>query len=313
LYDPPRSSATGYVDFHLKYTLNSTLQIFVDSITKKMEVVETKPELSLDERNERARFRETILHWQSFSLTYGDTNSITLHLPRLLVQLFVMQGDKDEDISKLARHTLALVAQAALPREVIVAIFEDLLTVSKHNNWHTRSAVLPFLQILIFNHIFLLPPDELKIANDIILKHLVDPQIEVRELAKIALSSVVKTTNPDIESLVKRLSALAPISKKKNSPGSITDNLVERHGGVLGLCAVIGSSPYDIPYWMPELLSLLSSYSNDISTKVRESVRQAFAEFWRTHQDMWSILKSKFTEDQLQIINEQVFSPTYYA
>ena len=41
------------------------------------------------------------------------------------------------------------------------------------------------------------------------------------------------------------------------------ENIVKRHGGVLGLCAIVLSSPYDIPNHVPEALMLLCEHSHD--------------------------------------------------
>jgi len=99
------------------------------------------------------------------------------------------------------------------------------------------------------------------------------------------------------------------VQKKRNKSNV---NLIERHGGVLGIAALIESRPYDIPEWMPSLLMTLSMYNCDPSP-IKETVRNTFAEFWRTHQDGWRTHQTKFTEEQLTILNENVLSPSYYA
>jgi proteasome activator subunit 4 len=40
-------------------------------------------------------------------------------------------------------------------------------------------------------------------------------------------------------------------------------NVVKRHGGVLGLCAIVLSSPYDIPTYVPDALMHLCEHSHD--------------------------------------------------
>ncbi len=42
-----------------------------------------------------------------------------------------------------------------------------------------------------------------------------------------------------------------------------TKNIVQRHGGVLGFCAIILSSPYDISIHVPDALMFLCDHSND--------------------------------------------------
>jgi hypothetical protein len=55
-------------------------------------------------------------------------------------------------------------------------------------------------------------------------------------------------------------------AKGKDSEGKAvlnTQNLVKRHGGILGLCAIAGSSPYEIPSYLPDIITYLCAFIND--------------------------------------------------
>jgi len=54
-------------------------------------------------------------------------------------------------------------------------------------------------------------------------------------------------------------------TKLSHSKGKeiIFERLCIRHGGVIGLCAFVSAFPYDIPDYVPDLLSLLGSHLND--------------------------------------------------
>lgn len=99
------------------------------------------------------------------------------------------------------------------------------------------------------------------------------------------------------------------IPKKRNQDDN---TLIRRHGGVLGLCSLIESSPYGIAEWMPETLMKLAPFVND-PVPIKDTVKRTFAEFRRTHLDTWLFDQKKFTEEQLYAINELLISPTYYA
>ncbi|CAF4357322.1 unnamed protein product, partial [Rotaria sordida] len=43
----------------------------------------------------------------------------------------------------------------------------------------------------------------------------------------------------------------------------ITEKIIKRHGGVLGLCAIVLSSPYDISNYVPVALMLLCEHLHD--------------------------------------------------
>ncbi len=40
-------------------------------------------------------------------------------------------------------------------------------------------------------------------------------------------------------------------------------NLIIRHGGILGVCAIVNSSPYEIPAHLPDLITYLCAFIND--------------------------------------------------
>ena len=40
-------------------------------------------------------------------------------------------------------------------------------------------------------------------------------------------------------------------------------NLIKRHGGILGLCSLVNASPYDIPSYLPDVVTYLCQFTND--------------------------------------------------
>ena len=42
-----------------------------------------------------------------------------------------------------------------------------------------------------------------------------------------------------------------------------TANLIKRHSGILGLCAIVNSCPYDIPPYLPEVVTYLCQFIDD--------------------------------------------------
>ncbi|CAF3094193.1 unnamed protein product [Rotaria sp. Silwood2] len=83
--------------------------------------------------------------------------------------------------------------------------------------------------------------------------------------------------------------------------------------GVLGLCAIVLSSPYDISYYAPAALMLLCKHSHDPDL-IQKSVKKALSEFHRTHHDSWhQHREKKFTDDQLVIFDDALISLNYYV
>ena len=83
----------------------------------------------------------------------------------------------------------------------------------------------------------------------------------------------------------------------------IEDNLVKRHGAVLGLCSVVASSPYDVPTYLPDTVTYLCQFIND-PAPIQGSVSRCLAVFKKTHADSWNEHKLHFSEAQLDTLNE---------
>lgn len=69
-------------------------------------------------------------------------------------------------------------------------------------------------------------------------------------------NQVKKAAIPKKSSLVKRdaAAAAAPVG---------SDPVLERHAGVLGLCAFVAASPYDVPEYLPEVIVGLGDFLHD--------------------------------------------------
>jgi len=314
LWDTPRGSNDLPVSYHESLP-NAYLNQFVDYVVQKLESWEQSGnELTTEQKTERSHLRETILHWLSYSLTFSESFAVLSYLPKLMKYVFTMQRDPDDDIAKQAMQIPALIAQVQMPPSVLPGVLQSLVEVSKNGNWHIRSASLPFLQILVFSNKYGLSQQQVKDVLEFIIKNLADPQIEIRELAKIALTSAIISTNANVGALADRFIKWADsLSLSKRKQVETSENVLQqRHGAIFGLCSLVLSCPYDVPQWMPELLVKLSTYIND-PVPIKNTVKDTFSEFWRTHQDMWPFLKSKFNEEQLYTINELVLSPNYYV
>lgn len=95
-------------------------------------------------------------------------------------------------------------------------------------------------------------------------------------------------------------------------PADLAAALVVQHGAVLGLGALLLSSPYAVPAWMPPVLLALTQCIDDMPP-VSTTARKLFADFWRTHRDEWSAQREAFTADELEQVSELLISPSYYA
>lgn len=86
----------------------------------------------------------------------------------------------------------------------------------------------------------------------------------------------------------------------------------EKHSCIMKAAALIKAFPYTIPEWMPSLLATLARFFSE-AYPVSGAVQKIFSEFKRTHEDSWERDREKFTENELDAINELLVAPSYYA
>ena len=143
--------------------------------------------------------------------------------------------------------------------------------------------------------------------------------VQVREAAKDTLSGMLRCGALPVEkSLLAELqlrerTALPATAGASVSGSTASAALIERHAGVLGLCACVEATPYSVPPHLPALLVRLASHLHD-PQPIAGSVRRTLAHFKRTHADEWDTEhRAKFSEQQLSALTDALVSPNYYA
>jgi len=234
----------------------------------------------------------------------------------VLFSVFQMQTECAENTRNLAKVVITLTSQLPFSTEEISEfIYNTFLLLAKIRNWRDRSLLSPFIQIFVFNHSFLLSTEQLSHIFNIIITLLADPQFEVADTAKKALSSLIRITGADtITDLIKKFHTLSSIklpSKQSQKTKESETGLLSRQQGVLGLAALIESQPYTVPDWFPSVIVDLSYHLKD-PHPIKKIASDCLKEFWRTHQDEWIFEKEKFTQDQIDAISE-TSGPSYFA
>jgi len=272
------------------------------------------PDVS-DDNEQLSKQRDTIL--LSLSNLFSSQN--TAHFGEVLggeetgkILSYVLASLKDESnfVQQVARSCLALIAQSQFPCASVRSLIDLLEKNMKATDWHLRRAVLPVIQLLDFNHRFIMTADDHKRVHEICIKLLVDVQVEVRELASISLSSVLRGWDTEyIKELASRFTKASRVPLTENQG----KRFVMRHGGVLGLCALLRMFPYDFPDFIVPVIMEIVEHNED-PTVISSTVRTAIKDFWRTHQELWHIYKVEvLSAEQATILQELLVSPSYYA
>ncbi|CAA6670753.1 unnamed protein product [Spirodela intermedia] len=245
--------------------------------------------------NADVRKMETMFHFTISSLKSGRSSYLLDMIVSLIYPVLSLQETSHKDLSALAKSAFRLLKWRVLPRPHLEDAVSVLLSSTSDPNWRTRLASLTYLQTFMYRHTFILSNVEKQQIWASTEQLLLDNQVEVREHAARVLASLINGGDEDLA---------------KNWRSS--QSTVYLHGTVLALVATVLSTPYDMPSWLPEHVTLLAQFVNEPSP-VKSTVTKAVAEFRRTHADTWIIQKDSFTEEQLEVLADASSSSSYFA
>ncbi|XP_047537196.1 proteasome activator complex subunit 4-like [Vanessa atalanta] len=209
-----------------------------------------------------------------------------------------------EELPRAAGGFLASLALANHSCSAFNKALEVLETLAKSRSWWARLACLDFAQPLLFYGLPMLcdEPERAVRAEKFALKLMRDSRVEVRQSAAKLLTGLMHCRALPNED--KTLKSLKRSCRSKD--------LVERHCGVLGLCAYLASRPYSLG---PELGNVLAELSRHTSAPdpIPATIRTALADFRRTHHDDWPKHREQLTEDELDLLADLTSPPSYCA
>ena len=295
--------------------INSSTTLITEITAEKQQLVETT-------KKSLSNTLETVILFVMNNLHQSSVNPLNEYINILLSIVFKGITNNEKDVTQKARGCLALAALSFYDSKTLSKILTTVIstTILYSENWRVREVALPFLQLIAFNHRFVLSRSQLKDIHEDVIKLLNDQQIEVRELASSCLSSLLRGSSGEyISQLALRFEKLAStklVMKRRIDSDTLditnfAGNL-QRYSGILGLIALVKLAPYDIPTWYPRtLLSLVKHVDDPIV--ISKAVKKALQDFWRTHFDMWETCKDAFSQDELDILNGLMVSPSYYA
>lgn len=279
---------------------------------------------NIKEKKKAINLLRTVCRWLLASLP-RTLNSAPPEIFQLLPILCQMKSDtSDDELQKDCSCTIAILGHTMLRPNSLKEAIKTAKQITMSNSWHARAAALSFLQSMVFSNLFTVMKysawkEDIK---QLVLNLLQDEQVEVREAAAETLGGLLHCEFIKItESLLMFFKSKCNRKLKKHKEKMGNPNcgptfdpmdIIERHAGILGLCACVNAYPYDVPKFLPEVLVLLADHMND-PQPILETIKKTLSNFRRTHYDNWRDHKLKFTDDQLSIITDLLVSPNYYA
>ncbi|KAK8926304.1 hypothetical protein KSP39_PZI018786 [Platanthera zijinensis] len=261
------------------------------------------------------RRMEMLFHFIISSLKSGRSSFLLDVIVGLLHSVISLQETSHKDLSTLAKAAFELLKWSILPRPFLESAVSVILCSVNDSNWRARSASLSYLRIFMYRHTFLLSHSEKVQIWNSIENLLADNQVEVREHAAGVLASLMKGGDEELSRVFRDRAyseAQSIHSKRKQRKLGSGQSIASIHGAILALAASVLSSPYDMPSWLPDHVTLLARFITE-HTPIKSTVTKAVAEFRRTHADTWNIQKDSFTEEQLEVLADTSSSSSYFA
>lgn len=253
------------------------------------------------------------------------------------------QRTLEAEVVKGYRYT---IAELSVTSVISYGDFSDITRVldivkktAKHEKWQVRHASAHFLRSFQGSHKFLFSSAHADATLSSVTCLLADERREVSSAAMATLTGILAASPVDnVARMVKKYVVIAKKSamkRKKGKSGRLTptkpsaDAVVDQEAfdkeqkratnqltSVYFLCASVLAQPYETPPYVPQALAAISkhSFERNAPLGVRDTVKKCCAEYKRTHMsDNWDLHRSKFSQEQLEALQDVVSSPHYYA
>ena len=304
-----------------------------------MDVEETLAELATHDATFQAAVAQVAfsVEW-IVQLLASNLNAAAPWGARVLPSLLRLQELVPSELQFVAlvsrKALIAAKYQPFLPSET-PKVLHALRSASSVELWPERAAALIFAQYFWFRHTLLLGKQGTNEILDVVLQRLEDEKLEVRELAAASLSGLVRGL-PDSDAselrrrFLSRANEIFPTRGRRRrtreqleqqdgntttlpttTTSTSTTSVPVRHGTALALQALVLSSPYDVPLWLPEVLMALVRLAPE-PAPIKTTVTKALGEFRRTHEEGGLVeVKGVLTPEQWEAIRD-VASPASY-
>ncbi|KJH41163.1 HEAT repeat protein [Dictyocaulus viviparus] len=210
----------------------------------------------------------------------------------------------DEELYKQCLSLLSKLLQAAyIPNSNLSCVMQVFRQILKSSScwWKAKVTMLWLMKGLVFSNLYVFATVKEEIGQ-LLTGCLSECQLEVRQTAADTLSGLIQSS----------FFAVTPYLVNSYSDQAKSVDVVQRHGGVLGLSAIVLAAPYTVPSYLPDVLMRLCHFASD-KQPIRDTVKKTLSEFKRTHQDSWREHESQFNEDQLCALRNLFVSPNYYV
>ncbi|KAF7319927.1 Membrane protein [Mycena kentingensis (nom. inval.)] len=250
-------------------------------------------------------------------LLESSASSAFDYIVSLMPELFRFTEVNDNDtLATKGNDVLVQMCAVCPPRALVNPIIDGIFdAIQSSPSWKVRLKALPLVQVFYFRQMPLISEAKVLEILEVLSKCLDDEVVDVREMAATTLSGVLRLSPR--RHIITLRDRFVQLIRKSHLPArsdpTYARSIRQRHAAILGVCALVESSPYTVEKWTPSLLTdILAEHTYDpapISTTVRKTARN----FSRTHRDTWHEDSARFNEDQLAALSTLLTGSSYYA
>jgi proteasome activator subunit 4 len=264
------------------------------------------------------------LTYQFLAGASSHASPLVIRPLRNIMRVLELIPSEAQFVGSAVRLALRSSKYQPLEPEFIDQAFQSLIESSNGELWTERAAALQFMQYFWFRNVIALGQQGSERVLNEALRLLEDPKLEVREMACDTISGVIRALSLEKqaeirEKIVSRSKEIFPDRKRRkvvsngsNSKVDVQRSLPERHGAVLALRALVISSPYDVPQWLPEILMALVRLASE-PAPVKNTVREALSDFRRTHEEGGLLeVKDAMTAEQWEAVRDVAVGAASY-
>ncbi|XP_077536694.1 proteasome activator complex subunit 4-like [Haemaphysalis longicornis] len=241
-------------------------------------------------RKAAANVLKTVCRWILATIAYSPITDFSEFFKLVPVLCHVQSYDTDAEVQRECAITLDSLGDALLPLDAIPQVLGTIIQVMGSPVWQARASSCNLLRSLVDANLFLVSGSS-KWRN-LVVQHtlalLKDDHLEVRESAAETLTHLFLGGLLEVTDELVALFRDQCLSKANGGSADVPGpqepgELVERHAGILGLCACINAYPLDLPAFLRDVMAMLEERPEDppfISTTIKKGI----SDFHRNHQ-----------------------------
>ena len=230
-----------------------------------------------------------------------------------------VSNELEPDLANGCLKNLSWFSSAILSPDIINDFLDSVRhIVAKCPSWKAKTAALDLLQVSTFfnmptiltNPVWISQVISIIVSSGINAEH-----VEVRTKAGTVLAGLLHCNLIGDDKRKKLIEQFKKMASTKINGGTGMENASlfhHCHSGIIGLCALVSAFPYSIPDFVPDILMILSRHLHD-PQPIPAIIKETLQGFKRTHHDDWQEHKQKFTEHQLDVLDELLVSQSYFS